>query len=311
VETASHSPSPFTTLLNFALKQLSLTMKKILTFILAIAFAETAVSQCVFDPTVTGNVMMCPNGSGQLSTQVYDSYQWYKRPIGGTTQPIAGATSQSLSITAFNDAGYYFSVEATEGGCTEMSPEVLVDSWVFLLPTVSHTGDFTIGPNGESIVCDGDTMYLTLMQPYDTNITWYNNGSPIPGATANTLVVTTAGSYTVQGAPTVCPNFIQNVGVNIDVVVINCGTGIDDHSGEKVTLISPATDQLLFVIPAGSEINDVALYDLKGEKVFAAPGNFSGKVNMDIPELEDGIYVCMFKMENGSTVQKKVYVKSE
>ncbi len=174
-----------------------------------------AFAQCPFTPTITpSNLVLCPNENGTLATQIYDAYQWYK-----DGSPISGETGQLLAVGQWADAGSSFTVSATLDGCTEMSASVLVDSWMFLLPYVMHGGDDPIGtgPNGEAIYCEGDTMLLELSSPYTENIQWTNNGMPIPApaGTSQILYVTTNGSYTASGAPSVCPNFIMGVGVEI------------------------------------------------------------------------------------------------
>ena len=192
------------------LQQLSATAACLLPF-------ASLHAQCDFDPTIDPAApILCPEEQAVLSTQVYDSYQWYKNG-----QPINGATDQTHVVTAFNDAGYSFSVEATLNGCTEMSPEILVDGWVFLPPFV-----MTVAPeplfftqNGP-VYCGSDSVLLVLMLPYDTNIQWSNNGTPIPGATDDTLVVTEAGNYHVIGAPSICPNFMQQLGVGIPIAFL-------------------------------------------------------------------------------------------
>jgi hypothetical protein len=67
----------------------------------------------------------------------YDSYQWYKRFYGSDQKTrIKGATGSTLSINTADDAPAYFSVKVTSKGDTLKSEEKLVDSWVFLLPSV-------------------------------------------------------------------------------------------------------------------------------------------------------------------------------
>ncbi len=172
-------------------------------------------AQCPFDPSIQPDpVLLCPNASEVLMTQPYDSYQWYK-----DGQPIPGAVQQGHMVNANTDGGSSFTVECTLEGCTEMSPPVLVDGWVFLLPYVMHEGDTTYGtgPNGELLYCEGDTLLLRLMPPYDTNIQWTNGGQPIPGANGPVLAVTENGAYSVSGAPAICPNFLMQLGVTIQV----------------------------------------------------------------------------------------------
>lgn len=170
-------------------------------------------AQCPFEPTVTpGDLILCPNEQGMLSTQVYDSYQWYKAGA-----PLEGETGPTLSVNAFNDAAYYFKVEATLNGCTEMSPEVLVDAYAFLLPFVMTSDNYLFIDAGTAVFCEGDTARLILMPPYDINIQWTNNGVPIPGATDDTLMIFEPGNFHVSGATSVCPNFIQNLGVTVPI----------------------------------------------------------------------------------------------
>lgn len=176
-------------------------------------FSSQAAAQCSHDPTVTpANLILCPNTTDTLWTQVYDSYQWYK-----DGNLIPGATQQFLEVDANNDVGSSFSVEATLAGCTEMSPDVLLDGWMFLPLFVMHQGDFQIGNNGESLLCFGDTMWL--ISSYDNNVQWTNNGAPIQGATSDTLVVTQSGNYSVSAAPATCPDFIMQLGLTLEVIV--------------------------------------------------------------------------------------------
>jgi len=189
-------------------------MKKLYLLIGILACATSAQAQCAHDPTITpSNLILCPNESDTLWTQAYDSYQWYR---GGN--PIPGATNQYLVVSYANDAGYNFTVEATLNSCTEMSPQVLVDGWAFLGPVVMTAGDpGTVDGNGVQHNCPGDTVILVFMQPYDINIQWYDNGSPIAGANDDTLIVTQGGDFTVCGSPSICPNYNACLGVTVSI----------------------------------------------------------------------------------------------
>lgn len=176
---------------------------------------QAAKAQCDHDPTVTpNNLILCPNSPGELTTQVYDSYQWFKAGA-----PLTGETGQVLSVNAFTDAGYQFTVEATLAGCTEMSPPVLVDAWAFAGATIMTTGaePLYFSQNGP-VYCELDTVLLVMMPPFNTNVQWLNNGQPIPGATDDTLAVTSPGNFTANGEPAVCPGFVQNPGVEIGIL---------------------------------------------------------------------------------------------
>ena len=183
--------------------------------LLSIPISLTASGQCDFDPVILpGPVVLCPQQSVELSVGEYDAYQWYQ----GST-PF----SQDPTIIVDNsNSGVEYSVEVTLDGCTEMSPPVLIDGWVFLPPFVIHGGDepIGIGPNGELTFCEGDTLTLELGQPYTTNITWTNNGELIPGQNSSTLVITETGLYSASAAPEACPNSLTPLGVAVDVQFI-------------------------------------------------------------------------------------------
>lgn len=175
-------------------------------------------AQCTFTPTITpADLILCPGESALLSTQEYDSYQWFR-----DGQAIDGATQQTLAVDYFTDSGYSFTVLAEQDACSELSTPVLVDGWVFLLPYVIHEGDepVAIGPNGESTYCAGAFVQLTLGMPYTENITWTLNGAPIPGADGPSLVVTTSGSYSVSAAPSVCPTSVTPLGLSVDILFV-------------------------------------------------------------------------------------------
>ncbi|MFN0015535.1 MAG: hypothetical protein ACKVU2_13395, partial [Saprospiraceae bacterium] len=146
--------------------------------VLTARFINPAVAQCPFDPTVTGNLLVCPDSFTVLGTQQYATYQWFSRNfIGGQSMPIAGATGPTLSVE-YDQTPVYISVAATLAGCTETSPEVLVDGLIFPPISVSTEGEFEIGPNGEQVLCAGDTILEIVLPPYTANVQWYQGPNP-------------------------------------------------------------------------------------------------------------------------------------
>ena len=83
---------------------------------------ERTVNFCSHTNTIfPNNLILCPNTTDTIWTQLADSYQW----LDYLGNPIAGATNQSLEVYS----GYY-SVITTINGCDERSPEMLVDGWM-------------------------------------------------------------------------------------------------------------------------------------------------------------------------------------
>lgn len=232
-------------------------------------------AQCSFDPVIEGDLIFCPDQTmGELVSVIQnaDAYQWLSRPFsGGSPTEIPGATASTLFITN-NDILNYFSVDVTISGCTERSPEVLIDQWVFLLPVVETTGDY-IFDGSNFLICEGDSMFMTLMNPYDTNITWYRDGSPIPGENEQTLEVSTQGSYTVSGAPAICPNYIQFLGLDL-VVIFNTDPNECDimSVNDNETLIDlrvyPNPTNETINISADETISSITIVNILGQELY-------------------------------------------
>ena len=166
----------------------------------------------VFPGVSPETVILCPNGTSELITGTFDTYQWYKNGA-----EIPGATGQTVAVNSIDDLGSWFKVRTTIDTCFGFSDSVLVDGYVFLPPVIINEGDQPnlIGDNGEQVYCQGDDPVLVLGAPYDSNVQWSVNGEPIADANDTLYAVTGSGNYTVEGAPAVCPNFIQDAGITV------------------------------------------------------------------------------------------------
>lgn len=273
-------------------------------------FNTKTTAQCPFNPTITpANLILCPNESDTLWTEVYDSYQWYK-----DGNIIPGATDQFLVVDAFNYGGSMVSVEATLSSCTEMSPQVLVDGWVFLLPVVQSTGNYTFD-GSDFLVCVGDTIFFELLQPYDTNVQWTENSSPIAGATANLLFLTSAvvsstKDYNVCGAPSICPNFIQCLGVNLPVRFISCATGIDENFQNAAVRINPNpfSSQTILQSDKAFENASLTLYNAHGQVVKQMSNLVGETIILERNNLPAGLYFVQMSQDGKVVLTDKLVI---
>jgi hypothetical protein len=244
---------------------------------------SSTLAQCTFTPTVIpSQPILCPNGSDTLWTQEYEAYQWYKN-----NNAIAGATNQ-YHVVAQNDILKQFKVAATMEGCTENSASVLVDGWVFLLPYVIQSGDLgTFDPNTQSfILCPGDTMILEMGQPYIDNVQWFDNGNPISGANNSIYYVTSSGSYTACGAPTVCPDYLDCMLIPIEVTFSTTPAPVITQSNDTLfsttaisyqwflnnNIIPGATSK--YYVPVVSGSYNVSITNNFDCNLFSAPYNY-------------------------------------
>ncbi|MBX2827842.1 MAG: T9SS type A sorting domain-containing protein [Flavobacteriaceae bacterium] len=288
-------------------------MKKIIFLLFLFSGLFQVSAQCSFDPIIEGDIFFCPfQEEGELFSTIdnADAYQWFSRPFsGGSEMPISGATNNSLAV--FNaDILTYYSVDVTVDGCTERSPEVLLDQWVFLLPSVIATGDF-IFDAGTYLICEGDSMFLALNNPYDTNITWFRDGSPIPDETDQTLEITTPGSYTVSGAPSVCPDYIQPLGLSLDVAfntdpevcdILN----LDDFTHGTLVHIYPNPTQDMVNLVAKDPLDSIVVFSIMGQKLYQVdqPGI---ETTINFTAYTTGTY--FIKMQLGNSIITRKIVK--
>jgi len=276
------------------------------------AFTAPAAAQCPFEPTVTGNLLVCPESATILGTQQYDAYQWYRRPYpNGTSMPIAGATGPTLTVSA-DDTPMYISVLATQGGCSEQSPEVLVDGLAFLPVTVLSDGEFSVGPNGEHVICVGDTVYLIALLPYTINFQWFDGQDSIPGAQDDTLVVTQPGNYWLTASPGECPNYTASLGLEIPVIwgdspgctPTSVTEPVDPF--EAVVMPNPAQESFLIGVDVPGVIR-VSLFNALGQEVRHA--TFSVSTEVATHDLPVGTYVLALQHETGRVTRQVVVAR--
>ncbi|GJM33302.1 MAG: hypothetical protein DHS20C18_23030 [Saprospiraceae bacterium] len=265
-------------------------------------------TQCPFDPIITGDSLLCPGEDGRLLTQSYESIQWYRRLIfEDTAMLISDATDSSIVVQAEVNSGFYYSVEATQDGCTERSPEVLVDSYTFLPPFVSHSGIFESDGSGGFLICPGDTLFSTLGLPYDTLIHWFKDGLLIPEAANRTIPMFEPGIYTVEGAPTLCPNFIQPLGLTIDVAFADdCMSMVSDPNlFDRISLYPNPVKTTLYVQNAnGSPITGFRIWKVSGELLKEQYGLSAFDFSIDFETAPKGVFFVELQLGI-----KKVYVK--
>jgi len=282
-----------------------MNLKSIFSATMLWALAQTAIAQCNFDPTVVGDSLLCPDETTVFSTQEYESYQWYRRVYpDGTPTAIVGATQQTLTL-GDADLLYYFWVEATDGGCTEASPEKLLDGYVFLLPFVAQSGNYAFDPDLEVFkICEGDTMFLQFN--YGSNVTWFKDGEPIPGETGTLLAITEAGAYTVEGAPGICPNFIQSLGLILDVIVVNCTSPVRPEPAETQIAVypNPASDWLTIEAKSNELVDKIELINAQGKVIAEIKSGGTNKHQISLQNLTIGIYYLRLNYGQSVVIKK-------
>jgi hypothetical protein len=323
-------------------------------FVLNVVIAFTSWhlhAQPCFSPTITSprlgyfnnlpnTVAFCDNNDTEiLSTQSYDTYQWYRQEWAavppGTPNPnpwiaIQGANSQTYTINGTDDMLYYFKVAASLDSCTEESPAILADGYAFGLPYLIATfqpGTYQFIGNGTYNVCNGASVLLEngFDQVYGLH-TWYKcmpsaippiPGDPciIQGATGDTITVTESGFYgfycCTDYCPHIClfldvPNFITLQFGNFSF----CTLGIDEPTTSNNLLLYPnPTIQLLYLGKPNDEYNaDILITDLMGKEVITIE-NYDYAQPIDVSNLPSGSYIIISKSGSGRIASNKFIKK--
>ena len=156
------------------------------------------------------NYLFCQDEPVQLSLSgSYDSYSWHSLPYAGDDDyalgnEIAGETTGIIDVLA---NVHWFTAVVDSAGCVGYSDPVLLDTWVFLAPTITSY-------NNSELCMEGDSTLLHISFPGDwVEIEWYLDGVLIPNSDNDSIYAKIPGQYTVTAYPTVCPQFGYSSGV--------------------------------------------------------------------------------------------------
>lgn len=211
-------------------------MKKLLLFAIFLFIGNALYSQCPFDSTITSDPDLGGGNQVQCSDQIivftapsgYDSYQWkYKFSTGGTATNFPGETGNTLTITA-GDLGFaYVFATIMDNACTENSPDIMFDTWIFLAPAIEHDPDRDL--------CFGETSIISNAFPGPENFRWYRNGVIVQEGTQDFYEVSEAGSYILEASYPECPDQWFSSGVPVDFTVTGEAVAIEEIDGTLYT----------------------------------------------------------------------------
>ncbi len=140
------------------------------------------------------SVTRCLNDSYTLTASVTPagtySYQWFDQ-----NGAIPGATSTSYTASSATAGTSTYYMTATSAACLGQSTNVSITFQPVAVPVISASSPVDI--------CEGESVTLSSVAT-TLSTEWMRNNVVIPGATGDSYVATTAGSYTVRHfSPTV------------------------------------------------------------------------------------------------------------
>jgi len=285
-------------------------MKKVLLSLMLFVTCTVGFGQA--NPTLTGDTMLCPwtDGTAAVTNPIYDSYQWYFKYwfLNDPFVAIEGATQSTFTYDWYTYDQALFYVKTTKDGEAYISDTLQIDSYAWLpLEIMLEMGNnVTFNPNTQNYELCRETSFTVHANnpPYDTLIQWYNNGTPITGATDATYEIGDAGSYYVEAAPSFCPGSLSSTaGIPINVVLVDCGVGLGSPSKDDFSIYpNPCFGQFNLTNNQSSELI-CEIYSATGKliKTFAAQ---PGENRIEINTLTSGIYLIKTNKSDHSHYQK-------
>lgn len=265
-------------------------------------------------PTIEGDLMLCPEGTGTatiITDQAYDSYQWQWRFSFGDEEfeDVPGATSSEFTYDHYNYSVTDIRVRVMLEGQTYFSNELSIDGYAFLpIFTMQNfdENEVSIDPNnGTLLLCNGGSIEFSVGMPYTTNIQWYRNDVALNGETNPTLIVMGPGNFYATASPQVCPGFTDTslpVAVAMDPDC-NLSVNVPVHGIGFSFYPNPTRSTLHF--EAGSSVSAIEIFDVSGKKLLSGqPKTPSG--DFDTSSLPTGVYVMKVDTAKGSESFKLV-----
>nr|WP_297784286.1 gliding motility-associated C-terminal domain-containing protein [uncultured Allomuricauda sp.] len=141
----------------------------------------------------SANIEVCPGDTYMLEANITGmglTYTWYKDDVVVSGPTVDGSTYTVNGSIAGFEGSYAVEIDGA-GVCKELSEAV----------TISSSGSFDITLNNEEniVLLPSQTKTLSVGTTANSpSYQWYNNGSPISGATSNSLVISEVGEYYVE-----------------------------------------------------------------------------------------------------------------
>ena len=263
-----------------------------------------------------------PHGNAGLSTVKYTFFNEMNEDEQVSffvEYNIAGPVSTSLSLhwdgqDIANGATVFVDGEMTDNIYEEFLSHVLVKN--------NSDRDMSVKARREDIdVVAGSTNYLCWEACYPDDVTESPNAYTIPAGEMTPETVF-AGHYLPQGnagTSTIKYTFFNESEpddqVYFLVSYVISPTSLDDLLSKALissAYPNPATDQFAidYEFPSGVEMAELKLFNIVGQEILKqAISGQSGKIQLSVSDLPEGIYFYSLTINDGATLTKKLIVR--
>lgn len=163
---------------------------------------------------------------------------------------------------------------------------------------------------GNFMLCPEGSFTNTIVSPYEANIQWFKDGSPIAGATQTSYVISAPGSYYVVAAPAFCPQSTSSSQESPLIVEadMNC-TLANDHFATEESIVlypNPVLNTLKVEIGQSNNIESYCILDASGKVLLSKDSIQQTNMTIDVSSLSNGIYILILQSDSGKSCKKFV-----
>jgi len=224
---------------------------------------------------------ICTGDSVQLSVGTASAYQWNRN---GTA--ITGANSQAFWAKA---SGAYTVGVLSVDGCSGTSNNTINISELPL-------------PSQPMFSFNSSNNLLTASNNSGYSLQWRLNGTPITGATSNTLTALTSGNYTLVYSNALGCETLSN----LQQITIN-PTALNNLLIEQL-IIYPNPSNGIFSIE-NLELKDLLVYDITGKVVYMKQLNNKSNHQIQLENIASGIYMLVAKNKEDKVFTQKLIIE--
>lgn len=287
------------------------------TIFLLISIIWSSIILCQNAPIISGDVMLCPNENGtaiveNAEEENYDTYQWYYK-WWFTEDPFVAIGNANESTFTYDWQTYdqsLFKVVATKDGVEYESNTIQIDSysWLPLFFIIESEEDNLVfdRERGVYLLCENTEFQVSIPNPPYDSFQWYRNEVEIESSTEGMVIISEAGNYKVQGAPSFCPNSISEEEFDVEIVACNMGVDESELNNGLSLYPNPTSD---FINISGREIiESVQIYSMSGSVIFNNKAFNQKHVSIDVSNLDKGTYIALIHTASAS-ISKKFIIK--
>lgn len=238
--------------------------------------------------TNTDSIALCFGDSVEISLLYTDSITWVWYHDGmlmsntnGTLWANGAGEYQALIKKSENGANYHF-----------WSETFLISELPTPMVTITE-------PSNDTLICLGET--ITLNGVNGGSLQWFKDGVALSGATSNSLVVTSPGSYNQEKT-----NLSGCLGTAaIPYIIYNCvPTGLNDirNTIEVIIYPNPFTNEI--TVKSDESISQITVTNLFGQNLVVIQGDGSSIQTINLDKYPAGIYFIKLQVGDKETVKK-------